>query len=174
MLLKHTSIKSHDLHCADNNIAISSLLYILNNAQIRFNNTPTPLSLKSQMSDFIKNTKRVEFGSSPCSLGTNRNSYSDFKFTVESHANSNTKILFASDYLTYILAVDCNKFEGIRWIGVFTPTPYPTAEDLLGVRNTLIDLNVTSPLNFSQCHGRKLDCLTHIISTHHIIERYSK
>ncbi|XP_077967046.1 uncharacterized protein LOC120342500 isoform X2 [Styela clava] len=41
--------------------------------------------------------------------------------------------------------------EGIRWVGVFTPTPYPTAEDLLGVRNTLIDLNVTSPLNFSQC-----------------------
>ncbi|XP_077965967.1 uncharacterized protein LOC120344064 isoform X1 [Styela clava] len=76
---------------------------------------------------------------------------------VESHANSNTKILFASDY-------------GIRWIGVFTPTPYPTAEDLLGVRNTLIGLNVTSPLNFSQCHGRKLDCLTNIIITHPIIE----
>nr|XP_039267278.1 uncharacterized protein LOC120342500 isoform X1 [Styela clava] len=70
---------------------------------------------------------------------------------VESYANGNTKISFASDYLTYILAVDCNKFEGIRWVGVFTPTPYPTAEDLLGVRNTLINLNVTSPLNFSQC-----------------------
>ncbi|XP_039269077.2 uncharacterized protein LOC120344056 [Styela clava] len=70
---------------------------------------------------------------------------------VECIENGDTEIMFATDYSTYIVCIDCNIFEGIKWIGVYTPTPYPSAKELIDIRNALIDLNAISPLNNSQC-----------------------
>ncbi|XP_039259726.2 uncharacterized protein LOC120336178 [Styela clava] len=59
--------------------------------------------------------------------------------------------VFMTDYMTYLIVSLCNSREGKVTNSIFTTKPIMSAEDILNIRNSLIEANAMTLLEKSNC-----------------------